>query len=60
MNYYPHFAHQISQLKSALKKTDDEQKQRLISKWLEQLEVINSEIAHLEKIELLADKLTQN
>lgn len=54
MNNYPDFTYQILQLRDSLENTQEEQKQKLLTKWLEQLQIINDEINHLKKIESFA------
>ena len=60
MTQYPDFTQQILQLKSLSQVSDDEQKQRLLNKWVEQLDNINEQIKHLEKIERFAQKVSKD
>jgi hypothetical protein len=57
---YPDFTRQILQLQALTHESCDEQKQRLLSKWIEQLDNINEQIKHLEKIERFAEKVTKD
>jgi|TARA_Y100001960_G_scaffold291812_1_gene333466 hypothetical protein len=60
MTQYPDFTQQILQLKSLSQVSEDEQKQRLLNKWVEQLDNINEQIKHLEKIEKFAQRVSKD
>jgi|TARA_Y100001960_G_C14453441_1_gene718426 hypothetical protein len=60
MTQYPDFTQQILQLKSLSQVSDDEQKQRLLNKWVDQLDEINEQIKHLEKIERFAQRVSKD
>lgn len=57
---YPDFTQQILQLKALSHNASDEQKQRLLAKWVEQLESIDVQIKHLEKIEKFAQRVSKD
>ncbi|PPR08593.1 MAG: hypothetical protein CFH44_00908 [Proteobacteria bacterium] len=60
MAQYPDFTKQILQLQALSYDAKDEQKQRLLNKWIEQLDEINEQIKHLEKIEKFAQKVSKD
>ncbi|HAG52874.1 MAG TPA: hypothetical protein DCL21_03710 [Alphaproteobacteria bacterium] len=60
MAQYPDFTQQILQLKALSQDSSDSQKQRLLEKWIEQLDTINEQIKHLEKIEKFAQRVSKD
>lgn len=60
MKQYPDLTKQILQLQALSQEPCDEQKQRLLTKWVEQLDNINEQIKHLEKIERFAQKVSKD
>lgn len=60
MTQYPDLTKQILQLQALAQESSDEQKQRLLSKWVEQLDHINDQIKHLDKIERFAQKVSKD
>lgn len=60
MKQYPDFTQQILQLESLAQSSEDDQKQRLLNKWVEQLDNINEQIKHLEKIEKFAQQVSKD
>ena len=60
MEQYPDFTQQILQLESLAQSSEDDQKQRLLNKWVEQLDNINEQIKHLEKIEKFAQQVSKD
>lgn len=60
MAQYPDLTQQILQLQALSQNSCDEQKQRLLIKWIEQLNTVNEQIKHLEKIERFAQKVSKD
>lgn len=60
MTQYPNLTKQILQLQALSQNSSDSQKQRLLSKWIEQLNDINEQIKHLEKIEKFAQRVSKD
>tara|TARA_Y100001960_G_scaffold333814_1_gene441182 strand:- start:761 stop:943 length:183 start_codon:yes stop_codon:yes gene_type:complete len=60
MTQYPDLTKQILQLQALAQESGDEQKQRLLAKWIEQLDNINDQIKHLDKIERFAQKVSKD
>lgn len=60
MAQYPDLTKHILKLQAVMQNSSDIQKQRLIAKWTEQLNEINEQIKHLEKIEKFAQKVSKD
>ena len=60
MTNYPDFTKQIIQLKNLSPRAEDEQKQRILLKWIDQLEEINEQVNHLKKIEDFAQMVKKD
>jgi len=60
MTNYPDFTQQILQLKRLLNHTEDNQKLKLVGKWVASLEEIKEQIEHLQKIEQFAEKIKKD
>lgn len=60
MAQYPDLTKHILKLQVVMQESSDIQKQRLIAKWTEQLNEINEQIKHLEKIEKFAQKVSKD
>lgn len=60
MTDYPDFTQQILQLKRIKKQVNDDQKLKLVGKWITSLEEINEQIIHLKKIEQFAQRVKKD